>query len=99
MTTPTLALCIGLDRWFADPRTTASLGSQRLKSHVRAGVGEIMEGAPTLVTGNRQDDPNGSRNHPIKSSLAHHFLRFTPSRLDAPPALVYQGKIATMGAS
>ena len=67
MTTPTLALCIGLDRWFADPRTTASLGSQRLKSHVRAGVGEIMEGAPTLVTGNRQDDPNGSRNHPIKS--------------------------------
>ena len=67
MTTPTLALCIGLDRWFADPRTTASLGSQRLKSHVRAGVGEIMEGAPTLVAGNRQDDPNGSRNHPIKS--------------------------------
>ena len=67
MTTPTLASCIGLDRWFADPRTTASLGLQRLKSHVRAGVGEIMEGAPTLVTGNRQDDPHGSRNHPIKS--------------------------------
>jgi hypothetical protein len=42
-------LCIGLDRWFADPRTTASLGSQRLKSQVRAGVGEIMEGAPTDV--------------------------------------------------
>jgi hypothetical protein len=60
LNTPTLALCIGLDRWFADPRTTASLGLQRLKSHVKAGVGEIMDGASTLVTGKRQD-------HPIKS--------------------------------
>jgi hypothetical protein len=34
---------------------------------VRAGVGEIMEGASTLVTGNRQDDRHGSRKHPIKS--------------------------------
>jgi hypothetical protein len=67
LTTPTLGLCIGLDRWFADPRTTASLGSQRLESHVRAGVGEIKEGAPTLVNGKRHDDPAGSRNHPINS--------------------------------
>lgn len=44
LTTSTLASCIGLDRWFADPRTTASLGSQRLKSQVRAGVGQITEG-------------------------------------------------------
>jgi hypothetical protein len=69
LTTPTLALCSGLDRWFADPRTTASLGSQRLKSHARAGVGEITEGAPTLVTRNWQDDQPGSRNHLIKSSV------------------------------
>jgi len=34
---------------------------------VRAGVGEIMEGAPTLFIGKRQDDPHGSLNHPIKS--------------------------------
>jgi hypothetical protein len=69
LATPTLVLCIGLDRWFADPRTTASLNSQRLKSQVRAGVGEITEGAPTLVIGKKQDDPPGSRNLPIKSSL------------------------------
>lgn len=25
--TPTLGLCIGLDRWFADPKTTASFSS------------------------------------------------------------------------
>jgi hypothetical protein len=64
---PTLALCIGPDRWFADPRTMPGLGLQRLKSHVRAGVGEIMEGAPTLVTGKKQDDPPDSWNHQIKS--------------------------------
>jgi hypothetical protein len=34
---------------------------------VRAGVGEITEGAPTLVIGKKQDDPPGSRNLPIKS--------------------------------
>ena len=67
LTTPTLALCSGLDRWFADPRTTASLGSKRFKSQVRAAVGEIKEAAPTLVAGTRQDDPHGSRNHSIKS--------------------------------
>jgi hypothetical protein len=60
-------LCIELDRWFADPRTTACLGLQRLKSYVRAGVGEITEGAPTFVAGKRQYDSHGSRNHPIKS--------------------------------
>jgi hypothetical protein len=75
LTTPTLASCIGLDRWFADPRTRASLGSQRLKSKVIAGVCEITLGAPTLVTGKRQVDPTGSRNHPIKSwaSLREHY--------------------------
>ena len=34
---------------------------------MRAGVGEIMERARALVIGKRQDDPTGSRNHPIKS--------------------------------
>ena len=63
-----IGLCMKLDRWFADPITTASLGSQRLKRHVRAGVGEITEGAPTLVTVNWQDDPPGSRNRSIKGS-------------------------------
>jgi hypothetical protein len=69
LTTPTLALCIGLDRWFADPRTRASLGSQRFKSQVRAAVGEIKEAAPTSVTGKRHDDPPDSRNQPIKSNV------------------------------
>lgn len=59
-----------MNRWFADPRTTASFGSQRLKSQVKAGVGEIKEATPTLVTGKRHDDPLGFRNHPIKSYLA-----------------------------
>jgi hypothetical protein len=66
LTTPTLALWSGLDRWFADPRSTASLGSQRIKCHVRAGVGEITEGVTTLVTGKRHHDTPGSLNHPIK---------------------------------
>jgi hypothetical protein len=34
---------------------------------VRAGVGEITEGAPTLDTGKRHDDTPSSRNLPIKS--------------------------------
>jgi hypothetical protein len=34
---------------------------------VRAAVGEITEGAPTLVIGKRQHGPPGSRNHLIKS--------------------------------
>ena len=50
------------------PETTASLASQRLKSHARVGVGEITEGAPTLVTGKKHDNPPGSQNHPIMSS-------------------------------
>ena len=37
---------------------------------MRAGVGEVKEAAPTLVTGKRHDDPPGSRNHPIRSYLA-----------------------------
>jgi hypothetical protein len=67
LTTPTLVLCIVLDGWYADPRTTASIDSQRLKSHVRTEVGEITEGVSTLVTEKRHDDPPGSRNHPIKN--------------------------------
>jgi hypothetical protein len=62
--TPTLALCIGQDRWFADPRTTATVGSQRLKSQVIAGVDEIKEGVPTLANRKRHDDPTSSRKHP-----------------------------------
>jgi hypothetical protein len=41
---------------------------------VRAAVGEITEGAPTLVIGKRQHGPPGSRNLPIKS-WANIYLR------------------------
>jgi hypothetical protein len=48
---------------------------------VRAGVGEIMERARTLVIGKRQDDPLGSRNLPIKSWKATRIRNALPSVL------------------
>jgi hypothetical protein len=59
---------------------------------MRAGVGEIKEAAPTLVTGKRQDHPHGSRNHPIKSSEdkdpTHTIARISFSDLEDDEAIL-----------
>jgi len=57
-------MCIRVDRWIADSRTTVNIDSLLLKTLAKTLDGQITREARALGTGKEQADRASSRNHP-----------------------------------